>query len=317
MLRPAGVSAAARQIAHDLLGKQAAAGLPRAWARCASASPPDPDPPGSSSPPDPDPPDSPPPAGAHWLDRFPQARDWLEDANRRWWMDGLVASRCRQHHQLSGREAELRAALERQYGLLMARHGPLAAAAADSRTRTHVQVACLALATHAALLPWLRDEREVLEIVRAHMGAQTAPLLRCAARPRMQEGIGECAACTQGRPALVACRFLMRVAGWVQRDSYATLAGRLRGLQHDYGPSFETTLAHGAAECSLTVTSCFYHRLFEVEGQPQLLACCCCSQDRVWLEGGGLPRRGARAALVASRAQGDTRCCFSVRREPG
>ena len=45
----------------------------------------------------------------HWLDRyFPSARPWLEERNRRWWVQGLVEARTREYHQLEGREELLR-----------------------------------------------------------------------------------------------------------------------------------------------------------------------------------------------------------------
>ena len=112
--------------------------------------------------------------GDHWLDRFQGVRDWLEDSNRRWWIKGLAEARCKQHHQLEGREVFLQAAVQREYAALVAKH---AAAAVDSRGRTHLAVACLALATHKALLPFIRDEDEVLQIISEHMGAHTAPAL--------------------------------------------------------------------------------------------------------------------------------------------
>lgn len=102
----------------------------------------------------------------------------------------------------------------------------------------------------------------------------------------------------------------MRMVGWIQRDHYSALLSRLRGLRLDYGRAFETDLSLGPNASSLTVTSCFYRNLFEAESQPQLTACCCCSQDRVWLE--RAPQRGVSAKLVSSMAEGGERCCFLV-----
>lgn len=69
----------------------------------------------------------------------------------------------------------LQVAIEVEFERVVAQH---AALAGDSRTRTALQVAALALATHKALLPWLSDERVVLEIVKDHMGAHTNPFLK-------------------------------------------------------------------------------------------------------------------------------------------
>lgn len=195
----------------------------------------------------------------HWLDRYaPGARHWLEDKNRTWWIKGLVAGRCKQFHQLAGWELELRAAIEAAYQAAMLRH---AAAAVDERAETHVQAACLALATHKVLLPYLRDEAEVLQIVREHMGGKTA----------------------------AALRFLLKATKFLHRDGYATLAGRLRGLQMDWGAGFESRMEQGEAESSLTITRCLYNDLFTQEGKPQLAGCCCCSQDQVRYCQHGMP----------------------------
>lgn len=106
----------------------------------------------------------------------------------------------------------------------------------------------------------------------------------------------------------------MRVASWLQRDAYQAQVARLRSLQLDMGPSFASELHQGAALSTLTITSCFYQRLLEEEGLPQLLPCLCCSQDRVYFE--GVPRRGVAAALISSLAEGDTHCCFMVQKLP-
>ncbi|KAG7674556.1 hypothetical protein NADE_008317 [Nannochloris sp. 'desiccata'] len=110
----------------------------------------------------------------HWIDRFSGLRDWLEGANRRWWIKGLVEARCKQHHQLEGRELMLRSALESEYDRLYNRHSDMIV---DTRAKTHLSVACLALATHKTLLSFLRDEEAVMEIIRDHMGAHTTPAL--------------------------------------------------------------------------------------------------------------------------------------------
>ena len=155
-----------------------------------------------------------------------------------------------------------------------------------------MQVAALALATHRALLPFLRDEAEVLRIVQEHAGART-------------------------RGLLVA---LLRLTSWLHWDPFASLAARLRGLQADYGAGFRTALEQeagppgGAAPraMSLRVTSCFYRELFEEEGAPALAAAACCSQDRVWLEGAAYA--GVHAGLTSCMARGDEACCFRVER---
>ena len=116
----------------------------------------------------------------HWLDRFSSLRDWLDTANRRYWFHAVIRGRTAVTPQLEGREEILQSVLEREYQRLWERHAPKEVM--DSRSKIHCANACLAVATHRALLPFLRDERQVLEAINAHMGAHVAPALRCVKR---------------------------------------------------------------------------------------------------------------------------------------
>jgi L-2-amino-thiazoline-4-carboxylic acid hydrolase len=102
----------------------------------------------------------------------------------------------------------------------------------------------------------------------------------------------------------------MKMVAWLQRDSYKSLSNRLRALKLDYGKGFTTELLQGPDKSVLKISSCFYKTIFEVEDVPQLTAACCCSQDRVWLE--GAPRKGVNAGLESSMAQGHPCCRFVV-----
>lgn len=105
-------------------------------------------------------------------------------------------------------------------------------------------------------------------------------------------------------------RFLMKVTSWLQRDSYKSLVGRLRGLKLDYGRGFTSDLIQGPERSTLTIRSCFYRDIFDAEEVTQLTAACCCNQDKVWLE--GAPREGVASGLESSMANGDQECCFYV-----
>lgn len=108
-------------------------------------------------------------------------------------------------------------------------------------------------------------------------------------------------------------RFLMKMVAWLQQDSYISLVNRLRALKIDYGKGFTTELTQGPEQSLLKISSCFYQTIFQREEVPQLTSACCCSQDRVWLE--GAPRTRVYAGLESSIAQGDTCCKFLVKRE--
>lgn len=129
----------------------------------------------------------------------------------------------------------------------------------------------------------------------------------------------------------------MRMTSFLQRDRYASLVRRLKALRVDYGPAFDTSLQVGEVSSKLTIRSCPYHRIFEIEELPQLLSCCCCSQDAMWFHDEKKPvpvdhkfhdstafvpftphkRQAACAAgLVSSMADGQsTECRFVVRKD--
>lgn len=218
----------------------------------------------------------------HWLDRVPAVRDWLDSQARDWWVKGVVAGRCREYRQLQGHEQLLQGRITAEYENIKASH---AHRVVDTRSQTHISLASLVLATHKTLLPFLKDEQQVQNIITEHMGARTTPLL-------------------------VA---LMKLASWFQADHFDFLCGRLRGLQMDYGNGFQTQLEQGPLLSKLTVERCLYYEIFTSESAPQLTSCCCCSQDKGWLE--AVPgHKGIIAGLLKSRTFGDSTCCFVVQK---
>lgn len=112
---------------------------------------------------------------SHWLDRFEKVQHALEDLTRRWWIKGLVESRCKTRPELAGHSALIRRKLEEEYQRYKYVYKEYADA--DSRSRLHVSVASLILATHSCLTPFIRNEQEVVDIIREHSGGKTTPLL--------------------------------------------------------------------------------------------------------------------------------------------
>lgn len=111
---------------------------------------------------------------SHWLDRYESLQTWLHMNTTRWWIQGLVNARCRDNHELQGREVELKRALEEEYRKNVKKHS---SKFSDSRSRLHVSVASLVLSTHKCLMAYLRDEARVMKIISEHMGSSTAPAL--------------------------------------------------------------------------------------------------------------------------------------------
>lgn len=114
--------------------------------------------------------------GSHWLDRFEKVQHALEDMTRTWWIKGLVESRCKTRPELAGHSALIRRKLEEEYQTYMRTHSE-EYADGDSRSRLHVSVASLILATHSCLTPFIRNEQEVVDIIREHGGGKTTPVL--------------------------------------------------------------------------------------------------------------------------------------------
>lgn len=65
-------------------------------------------------------------------------------------LTGAARHACREHHQLEGREQEVRQAIERAYQAALLRHQ---AAAVDERAETHVQAWGL-LVESSPRVPW-------------------------------------------------------------------------------------------------------------------------------------------------------------------
>lgn len=47
----------------------------------------------------------------------------------------------------------------------------------DSRSATHLHLACMALATRKVLCPFLRDDEEVAKLIAEHLGQNSQPAL--------------------------------------------------------------------------------------------------------------------------------------------
>ena len=114
---------------------------------------------------------------SHWLDHLFHGalRDYLEDAMRRWWIHGLITDRCNSYKELQGIETQwLKEALERQFHKYQDKY---ADRVVDSRSRLHVSIASLVLASNACLKPFLKDDSLIEKIISEHMGSRTAPAL--------------------------------------------------------------------------------------------------------------------------------------------
>eukprot|EP00884_Botryococcus_braunii_P018077 jgi/Botrbrau1/4953/Bobra.0122s0030.1 len=217
----------------------------------------------------------------HWLDRyFPSVRPWLEKQNRVWWVESVKA-RCRHYLQLHGKEDTVAQLLEAKYDQLIDKHQHRIT---DPRSETHIQNACLAVATQQVLGAWIKDSQELSRIISENMGSHTSPGLR----------------------------FLLKASLWLTRDPYAQTMRRLRGLSWDYGASFKPELDIQDRVASLQLQSCIYKDIFDSENVSHLLPTSCCSQDKIWFE--GLESHGVKYTRTAWFGRGDECCCIKLQR---
>jgi hypothetical protein len=220
----------------------------------------------------------------HWMSKnFPSAEEWLLKQSEEWWHKGLSAI-CDNHHKLGLYREEILEGVSWSYAQLYESHKHRIT---DSRSKTHLQQALLALATYRNVLPWLQSDVE-----------QASSLVEK----------------LQGKESQSVLNPLQRMAFWLSRDKFAMVANRLKLLEMDYGGAFETDFKEGEAESKLSVRSCFYHRLFSAEGAPELTQSCCCSVDTIWFQGiENQTRDEVTFERTSSISQGDKTCQLIVR----
>ncbi|CAL5224799.1 g7543 [Coccomyxa viridis] len=161
---------------------------------------------------------------------------------------------ARKHAHLQGRDKEIARLTESAFQDLLSKH---INRAVDDRGQTHVENACLLLASHKVLLSFIRNNEEVLDALKAQAGAHSSAVLH----------------------------YLLRFAMLFQRDPYDSAVRRLKALRLDFGRGFQTEVTADGRTAELTVHRCLYKDIFQEEDAMQLLQCCCCSQDSVWFEG--------------------------------
>jgi hypothetical protein len=105
----------------------------------------------------------------------PGVKRWLDSQVLVAWCKGLQ-DRCHMHQALKDKQDIIIPALKREYGEVLERH---ADKKTDSRSETHLKVASLVLATHKVLLPYIRKEIDVIEMLREQNGAKASEGIRC------------------------------------------------------------------------------------------------------------------------------------------
>ncbi|KAK9827940.1 hypothetical protein WJX74_010442 [Apatococcus lobatus] len=216
-----------------------------------------------------------------WRHRFRSAfEEWLREKSSRWWLEG-VRAQCNKRPELQGRSDEIIAIFASSRDALLQKHEDLAS---DDRSLLHLNLGCSLLASHKVLSSWIRDEKELLDMLHAQVGGHVSPFFR----------------------------FMLRSTLYLSPDPFKSTARRLRLLQMEYGSAFQTAMHESDSSLELAVDRCFYRSLFEAEGAPQLTRTCCCSQDVVWFQ--NLEAHGIGFEHQPGLAAGQSSCCLRIQR---
>ena len=91
-----------------------------------------------------------------------------------------MQDRCRTHPSLKDREDDILNAMQREVSTITDRYQHLET---DSRSHTNIQIAAQTLATHKVLLPYVRNENEVMQMLKEQNGAKSEEGIRCVTVP--------------------------------------------------------------------------------------------------------------------------------------
>lgn len=92
-----------------------------------------------------------------------------------WGWTKSVQDRCRTHPSLKDREEDILNAMQREVNTVTERYQHLET---DSRSHTNIQIAAQTLATHKVLLPYVRNENEVMQMLKEQNGAKSEEGIR-------------------------------------------------------------------------------------------------------------------------------------------
>jgi hypothetical protein len=111
---------------------------------------------------------------------LPGVKGWI-DKQVHWGWTKSLQDRCKQHPALKGNEFEILNAVQREYDAVVSRYKELET---DSRSHTNIQIAAQTLATHKVLLPYVRNENDVIEMLIEQNGKKSEEGIRYAWLPQ-------------------------------------------------------------------------------------------------------------------------------------
>lgn len=219
---------------------------------------------------------------SHWLSKyFPNQEKWLLEQAEAFYLKGL-SQMCKEESKLD--EEFVLAVVREKYAGYLSKHKHRVV---DSRSRTHLQQASLALSTYKSLLPWFQGNHEhVISLIGKLQGNESSSVINP----------------------------LQRIAMWLSKDRLAMAAKRLRLLKLDYGDAFDIEYKETeGVESKIRISTCFYGEFFGDEGAPELTRACCCSVDKNWFE--CIEDDQIRFLMSSSIAEGDSSCQMVIKRE--
>lgn len=140
----------------------------------------------------------------------------------------------------------------------------------DDRSVVHLHTAALAIATHRTLLPIIKSEERVLNMIRAAFGAplEVESTMTDEDKLVLNDDLTM-------RPDF----WVVRTALWFAFDKMDAVRRMIVNFVSDFGTSFdaktEERVIAGLPQQILTVRKCFYHRLCKDEDLPQITRVFC------------------------------------------
>ncbi|XRB11856.1 hypothetical protein RI054_03g16890 [Pseudoscourfieldia marina] len=213
----------------------------------------------------------------HWMPT--RWRTWLDDKARDAWLDGVAARASNANDlRLQGRGDMLREAASKQFDELFKKHASKYNLDVPGPERTHVQAACMAIATTNVLKPWV-GEAEAHRLASEHVG-----------RNAVEEAVWG---------------GMLATAYFLSPSKRRFLKTRARLFALDHGSVLDANVKHDDDEgtVSIHVTRCVLKDI--MQGDDQLLTSFCCGAEASRFHNASFVNRFVKTEHRVSDENGD------------
>ena len=213
----------------------------------------------------------------HWMPT--RWRTWLDDKARDAWLDGIAARASNANDlRLQGRGDMLREAASKQFDELFKKHASKYNLDVPGPERTHVQAACMAIATTNVLKPWV-GEAEAHRLASEHVG-----------RNAVEEAVWG---------------GMLATAYFLSPSKRRFLKTRARLFALDHGSVLDANVKHDDDEgtVSIHVTRCVLKDI--MQGDDQLLTSFCCGAEASRFHNASFVNRFVKTEHRVSDENGD------------